>query len=143
MSKNLKSEQAYQSEMKKFREDPDNYTSPGARKHYRQVVGGYIVLAVAFTIGVWAMTSRQDTQIRKELNTYASVACKTTTRATIKLFNNFVQTNIEIQKDARENNLRLGEARRAALNTRAIRKFENSKLPVRTDEECDRPILRP
>lgn len=131
------------SEYEKFLKAPEHYITPGARSYFRRVWMGYIVLALAGIIGVWGVTERVDEKIRKDINSYSSLACKTTTRGTIILFNKFVDTNIAIQKDALENNLKRGDIERAAININAIKNFEDSKLPVRTDEDCDRPILKP
>ena len=131
------------SEYEKFQQAPEHYITPGARSYFRRVWMGYAVLALAGIIGVWGVTERLDEKIRKDINSYSSLACKTTTRGTIILFNKFVDTNIAIQKDALENNLKRGDTERAAININAIKNFEDSKLPVRTDEDCDRPILKP
>lgn len=133
----------YQIELEALQKDPGRYMTPATRRYFRKVWLGYAILTASFVIGIWGVTNRQDTQIRRDLNLYATTACKTTTRSTLQLFNRFVQTNIEIQEDALQNNLRLGEARRAEINRRAIKRFMNSKLPIRSDEECEQPILRP
>lgn len=131
------------SEYEKFQQAPEHYITPGARSYFRRVWMGYAVLAVAGIIGVWAITERLDSQIRTDINLFASQSCKTSTRGTVLLFNKFVDTNIEIQKDALKTNLARGDMERAAINRRAIKNFEESKLPVRTDADCDRPILEP
>lgn len=133
----------YQIELEALQKDPSHYMTPATRNYFRKVWAGYVVLAISFIVGIWGVTNRQDTEIRKEFNNYASATCKTTTRNALLSFNEFIQTNIEIQMDSYENNKRLGEATRAALNLRAIERFKKNKLPIKSDEECNQPILRP
>jgi hypothetical protein len=57
----------YETELDKLRDDPDHYVTPGARRYFRRVALGYIVLAAAFVAGVWAIDQEGNNRV-KEIN---------------------------------------------------------------------------
>lgn len=55
-------------EYEKFLNDPVHYITPGARTYFRRVTAGYIILAMAFVIGMWALQNESDNRV-KDINT--------------------------------------------------------------------------
>jgi hypothetical protein len=126
------SDERYQKEVEKFLSDPENYVTPGARRYYHRVVAGFVVLAVAFTAGVWAITNL----LRQDLNDFLILSCKASI-PTLTKFNQSLQADIDIQRDAQLINLAQKEYERAKLNQRAIEFKTNAMLDVPTEKECE------
>ena len=124
-----------------FKENPDLVT-PGARKYFHRVIAGYIVLAVAFAVGVWAMTARTDKHLRGDINTFASQSCVHGSIKTIQKFNDFVEGQIDTERNKKIVNLSMGNKAAAAVNQDAIDRYKKDKLHVPTIKECNRKILK-
>ena len=131
----LNETELYEQELKRFQTDPIHYTTPGARRYYRRVVGGFVVLAASFVVGVWAMTNVLTDKLRHDINTYLVVSC-TNSIPTLKKFNAKLDSDIEVQVSAKKLNLQQGDTARAAINDKAIKVAQESKLPVPTKKEC-------
>lgn len=133
--------QEYQNELERLRDDPAHYMTPGARKYFRRVAIGYIILAVATVFGIKAVSDRSDNQLRNDINAYAHQSCLGSI-PTLNKFNNLIELNIESNRGAREIALREGDDARVRLTTQNIIKLQESKLRVPNAKECSAPILK-
>lgn len=138
MSSNYNKEKKaeYSDELAKLQSDPEHYMTPGARRYFRRVTFGYLILAVATCIGIWGVGNRFDNQLRNQINTFIVANCKSSI-PTLTNFNAGLDADIEIQKDALALNLSRGDIQRAMINRKAIQAKKNSKLHVPTLEECN------
>lgn len=131
----------YVDELVRLQDHPDSYATPGARRYFRRVAIGYIVLAVAVVFGIKAVSDRADETLRSDINKIAEAQCKGSI-PTLNKFNAFVDLVIEANRDAREIALREGDTARVRLNTNNIIKLQESKLRVPSVRECEAPILK-
>ncbi len=117
-----------------------HYMTPGARLYFKRVVLGYVALALAMTVGVFATTKAIDQKLRNDLNKIAQKQCLASI-PTYKKLNEGLQAQIEIQKDAFHLNLSQGDVRRASLNRDAIKKLQDAKLNAPTKKTCKRKLV--
>jgi hypothetical protein len=136
----MSSKQHYTDELQKLQSDPEHYMTPGARKYFRRVALGYAVLAVAVCAGIFSLTTRVDHKLRHDLNQLGVKGCLASI-PTYKKFNSTIQVQINAQKDALQLNLGRGDVERAAINRKAIKDLQNSKLKVPTKESCSKKIV--
>jgi hypothetical protein len=120
--------------------NPDFVTS-GAKKYYKRVVVGYVILAIAAVIGIWAFTNRADRNLRSEINKLSVAGCIGSI-ATYNKFNDLVKTNIETQQESLIINLRSGDTKRAAINRRSIKRLKSDLIIPPTAVQCNKPILK-
>lgn len=132
---------AYERELAKLQEDPAHYMTPGARSYFRRVTIGYVVLAIATVFGIWAFTNRVDDKIREDLNKVAEAQCLGSI-PTLKKYNDFVDTQIEANREARKINAERGDTERVKLNTETIIRLQGNKLRVPSPRDCSAPLLK-
>lgn len=126
--------------------DPNDphYMTPGAREQFdryrTRTTLAFLVLAVAFIVGVWGMTERTDKNIRRDINRIAQQQCISSI-PTLKKFNTLVNNQIIISREAREIALDEKDIDRVRLNTRNIIRLQNSKLSIPTKDECMQRVL--
>lgn len=128
--------QIYEDELLRINSDPKLYMTPGARRYFHRVALGYIILACAVTISIWAVTNHVDKVLRQQINTFLVDSCKSSI-PTLKKFNASIQADIEQQADFRAINITRGDLASARVNTKIIAAKENAKLHVPTLEECE------
>lgn len=126
----------YENELEKLKTDPSHYMTPGARRYFYRVAGAYAILAVSFTIGIYAMTDLLTDKLRTDINKYLVISCKSSI-PTLTRFNAKLDADIRIQEDAQIINIEQGELERAKLNQEAIEAAERAKFPIPTAEECE------
>lgn len=125
----------YEQELERINKDPEAYMTPGARRYFKRVALGYVILAIAFSAGVWGITQRVDNQLRNQINDFLVVSCLNSI-TTIKKFNQGIEADIELQRDAMKINLSRGDRERVLLNQKTINAKLASKLHVPTKQEC-------
>lgn len=135
-NRNLTDQELYEEELRKLNTDPARYMTPGARKYFKRVWMGYLVLAIAMIVGIWGVSHQTDKILRSNINTFLIANCKSRI-PTIKKFNAALQADIDAQKDAKELNMLRGDTQRAALNDRIIKYKKGSMLHVPTIKECE------
>lgn len=131
----------FEHELDALRNDPSHYMTPGARRYFRRVALGYIILAIGMSFGIKALSDNVDNNIRRDINKVAEAQCLGSI-PTLNKFNAFVDLVIEANRDAREIALREGDTARVRLNTNNIIKLQESKLRVPSVRECEAPILK-
>lgn len=136
-----RSKAQFEHELEALREDPGHYMTPGARVYFRRVRNGYIVLALACIMGIWAVSNRADNRLREDINTVARAQCLGSI-PTLKRYNSLVDIMIESNRSAREIALAEGDVKRVKLNTQNIIKLQDAHLRVPNAKECDAPILK-
>jgi len=136
MTEEKNNQEIYSDELSKLRDDPAHYMTPGAKSYFRRVWLGYLILAAAMTFGIWGVTHRIDTQLRKQINIFLVASCKSSI-PTLTRFNDSLQADIEAQQDALFINEQRGDSQRAALNRRIITYKKNAMIHVPTIEECN------
>lgn len=107
----------------------------GARRAFRHMKIGYVVLAIGTIVGIWAATNHADTRLRHDINALGHNNCLNS-RATLRKYNDLVDSNIKAQQEAKILNLSQGDGARAALNIRNIQRLKKDKLHIPTDKEC-------
>lgn len=125
----------YEQELERINKDPSLYMTPGARRYFKRVAFGYAILAIACAFGIWGVTQRIDSQLRKQLNILLVQNCEASI-PTLKKFNQGVRSDIEQIKDNLFINTKRGDYQRIAANKRAIVAKKNQILHVPTVEEC-------
>jgi hypothetical protein len=128
-------------ELERLRNDPAHYMTPGARKYFRRVALGYIILALGMTIGIKALSDNVDDNIRNDINQVAEANCLGSI-PTFNKFNNLVENMIDSNRGARMIAQAEGDIARVKLTTANIIKLQESKLRVPNVKECSAPILK-
>jgi len=123
-----------------IKNDP-RFLSGGARRYFRRVWIGYAVLALAFTIGIWAFTNLSNNNIKNQINALAQASCLSSIK-TYGKFNDLVRTNIQVQQEALELNMQSGDKKRAAINKTAIHNLKQDFIIPPTPLICKKPILK-
>lgn len=136
MTEEKNNQELYSEELAKLNSDPAHYMTPGARRYFKRVWRGYLVLAAAMTIGIWGVSYHTNNQLRKQINLFIIASCKSSI-PTLKNFNQSVQADIDAQIDALYINQKRGDFQRVALNKRIISDKKKAKLHVPTIEECN------
>lgn len=131
----------YVDELARLQDDPAHYATPGARKYFRRVAIGYVVLAIATVFGISAMTDRADERLRDDINALAEKQCLGSI-PTLNKFNGLVDLQIDANRRAREIAEAENDEARVKLNTQNIIKLQESKLRVPNERECSAPILK-
>jgi hypothetical protein len=125
--------------------DPE-YMTPGARQAFRSYrktsIIAFLILAIGGAFGTWAVTQRIDDHLRHDLNALGVQSCLASIK-TVTRYNDFVETQIQANREARELNLTMGERRRADLNTRNIIRLQRDKLPLPTVDQCEHSVIIP
>lgn len=132
----LNSKDEYEQELEELKTNPSLYMTPGAKKYFRRVAVGYVVLACAAAIGIWGVSNHTNNELRENINTYLIESCKSGIPI-IKKFNQSLQADIDLQEDARVINIQRGDSQRASLNKKIIDDKKDSMIPVPSIEECE------
>lgn len=126
----------YDNEFEGVTRDAEVYMTPGARRYFKRVVVGYVVLAVATVLGIWGVTQKVDSDLREQINLFLVQTCKKNIPA-LEKFNEAVKLDIAIQQDAKLLNIEQGYTKRAALNDNAIAAKRASLLHIPSEKECE------
>jgi ferric-dicitrate binding protein FerR (iron transport regulator) len=135
------SQRQYENELEALRNDPEHYMTPGARKYFRRVSLGYIILAVGCVMGIWALTQRADEQIRHDINSVAKAQCLGSI-PTLTNYNAFVDIQIDSNRRSRTIAEKEHDAARVVLTTTNIIKLQKAHIRVPNAKECDAPLLK-
>lgn len=147
-SERLRVHEEYVNELEALRDDPEHYMTPGAKKAFarysRNVILGYIVLSFAMVAGMWAFSNNSKANLRDEINEVVKISCLANRQpdSSINKFNNLVELQIDVNRDARTLNLGRGDLARAKLNTDHIIKLQDSRIPIPSVKECNAPLFK-
>lgn len=117
-----------------------------------------IVIAVAFVVlvGLQWQLRQNENQTKDEINNLGKAGCLSG-RTSTKKYNDFVQSAIDVRVDllryalkadhnvSLERMLKLGKTSKnpaAKIQVRAIHRYQGDFLPVKSIEQCNRPILK-
>lgn len=137
----IRSREQFEHELQALRDDPEHYMTPGARRYFNRVRNGYIILAFACAIGIWALANRVDAQLRDDINSIAEQQCIGSI-PTLNKFNNLVDVQIESNRARRALAEQAGDEEIVAITTNTIIKLQKSKLRVPNAKECSAPLLK-
>lgn len=132
----------FDEEFNKLVSDPKHYVTPGAKKYFRRVTYGYLILAIAATIGIYAVSNRNDTNLRRDINALAARNCIAGI-PTLNKYNDLVNDQIQANIKSRALNIKHGRDQAAKINDDNIARLSQDLLTVPTKEQCQKPILRP
>ena len=123
-----------------IRNDP-RFLSGGARRYFRRVWLGYLILALGCIIGIWAFTSRADENLRKDINKLNVISCI----SSIKIFekyDDFVDSAIQTQRQNLVVAKQEHDAKRMKIAQSAIKRYASDKVIPPTPLQCRKPVLR-
>jgi len=137
-------QEQYSEELRKLNEDPAHYITPGAKKALRRMVFGYVILAIACIIGVWAISTSTNNRLKNDINRVARIQCLNNLKPNSPLnkYNDFVEANIQNIRETREINLSRGDKERVRANNKAIIRLQKDKITLPTKEACEAPIIK-
>lgn len=115
---------AYENELEKLQSDPAHYMTPGARKYFRRVTFGYIILSLAMVVGFWGIQNESNSRV-SDINK---------SRAQITYFTCLNQNERNLNTKAQLNNITL--ARKESLR-RAITETDNPAEQARYRAQID------
>lgn len=136
-----RSQKEFDAQIEALRDDPAHYMTPGARRYFRRVAIGYLILAIGTSFGIKALTERTDDAVRNDINEIAKAQCLGSI-PTLNKYNSLVQIQIEANRDSREIALKEGDIPRVRLTTKNIIKLQDAFLRVPSAKECEAPILK-
>lgn len=113
----------------------------GARRYFKRVWIGYAVLAIACVVGIWSFTNRADDNLRTEINKLSVASCLGGIK-TINKYNDFVNSQIETQRESLRLAIQQNDKKRAKINESAINRYTRDKLVPPTVPACSKPILK-
>jgi hypothetical protein len=131
----MQEQHEFDSQMEDFINRHPHYATPGARRYFKRVVLGYVVLAFACIMGIYAVSNRNDKNLRRDINSLGIASCISSIK-TYGKFNDQIETQIETQKESLLINNQRGDKRRAAVNKSAIRRLEKDKIVPPTPQIC-------
>ncbi len=138
----------YLNELKKLQDDPEHYITPGATSAFNRyrdkAIAGYIILAVATTIGIYAISNNAKEDLKSKINTFATVSCLASRQkdSPVNKFNDLIDLQIQSNRDARQLNLARGDIKRANINTKIIIRLQGNRIPVPSARECQAEIIK-
>lgn len=132
---------AFEEELKALRDDPDHYMTPGARRYFRRVAIGYIILAIGMSFGIKALSDNVDDNIRNDINEVAKQQCLGSIPA-LNSFNSLVDSQIETYRARRTLAEEQNDEALVQIMTTSIIELQESKIRVPVAKECDAPILK-
>lgn len=132
---------AFEEELKALRDDPDHYMTPGARRYFRRVAIGYIILAIGMSFGIKALSDNVDDNIRNDINEVAKQQCLGSI-PTLNSFNSLVDSQIETYRSRRTLAEEQNDEALVQIMTTSIIELQESKIRVPVAKECDAPILK-
>lgn len=118
------------------------WTEKEHQAFYKRAIMGYVVLAIAATVGIWGVSHRNDVNLRHEINSLSEKSCIGSI-STLNKYNDFVNTQIAANVKARALNVKHGRDEAARLNDINIARLKTDLLVPPTKEQCQKPILRP
>lgn len=124
-----------------FRKNP-HLLSRGARTEIRKIKAGFLVLAIATIVGIWAFTARADRNLRHEINSYAESSC-IASRATLGKYNDLVNSILQTREQSLALSVQQNNKQQEKINRDAIIRYSHDKLLVRSIADCKKPIIRP
>ena len=136
-----KAHSRFEDELARLQEDPAHYMTPGARAYFRRVMLGYIILAIAASMGIWAFSQKAADQVRTDINVVAKAQCLGSI-PTLKKYNSLVEIMIESNRGSRAIALKERDFARVTLTTSNIVKLQKAYLRVPSPKECDAPLLK-
>jgi len=131
----------FENELDKLREDPEHYMTPGARKYFRRVSLGYLILAIGCMLGIKFVADNAEQGVRNDINEAVVIQCKQSI-PTINKFNDLIDIQIESNRAARAIAMSEDDNKRVALATRNIIRLQENKLRIPSVRECEAPLLK-
>lgn len=109
----------------------------------KKAVAGYIVLALSCIVGIWGVSEHSDKQLREDINHVVKISCLESRKpnSTINKYNDFLDDQIQTNREALATNLSRGDEPRVAINRRAIARYTKDKIAIPTIRECEKPLL--
>lgn len=104
----------------------------------------YLFIAIGTTLGVWFVGHNSAQELKDSINDVVEQGClaSRSPNSTISKYNDFLDDQIQTNKDARVINLKQGATARAQINTDAINRYMKDKAHIPTVKECNVPALK-
>jgi hypothetical protein len=118
-----------------------HFMTPGAKRAFNQIRIGYIILAVAAAVGIWAVSNRTDNHIRRDINRVAQKQCLAGI-VTVNKYNDLVDSILKTRRDSLRLALKDHDAQQVLVNKRAIRRYAKDKIIPPTPAECKIHLLK-
>jgi hypothetical protein len=134
MDRTTKQEE-FDNQVQDFMERHPNYSTPGASSHWFKIKVGYVLLAIGSILGIWAVSNRNDVNLRRDINRLGVSSCLSSIK-TYGKFNDQIETQIETQREGLAINLERGDKQRAAINRSAIKRLTRDKIVPPTPKVC-------
>jgi hypothetical protein len=140
MSAETDRQENFDSQFMDFTERHPHYATAGCKRYYKRAVKGYVILAVACIVGIFAVSARSDKNLRHDINQLGVAGCLTSIK-TYHKFNDQIDTQIETQKEGLIINLQRHDKQRAAVNRNAIKRLNKDKIIPPTPKICNATVL--
>lgn len=116
----------------------------GKSSSTRERKAAYILVSLGAVLGVWFVGHNASENLKTQINEFGVQSClaqRSPTSPTNK-FNNFLDDQIQTQREALAINIKAKELARVAANKRAISRYQADKLHIPTVAECNNPLLK-
>ncbi len=113
-------------------------------KIQRPAIVGYLLLAIGVSLGVYFTGQRAADDLKDNINNVVKAGCLASRapNSTINKFNDFLDDQIQINKQAKIVNENQGAIARAKINKDAIDRYMKDKIHIPTVKECNIPALK-
>lgn len=115
----------------------------------KSIIGAFVLLAVGAVLGVYFNGVRETKHLKNEINHFAQIACKAqqAPNSTTRRYNDLVSSIIKSREDALALHRALpkstpGYQRAIDEDLKAIKRYKGDFIPIPTDKECAKPILK-
>jgi hypothetical protein len=139
-SANSRKEETEQILEEVFRNNP-HLLSQGARKEIRKIKAGFVVLAIATVVGIWAFTARADRNLRQDIRKQQVRSCLSSIQI-INKYNNLVQSIVETRQEALNAAIKENNKTQIKLNRQAVKRYKTDLISPPTTNQCKKAGIR-
>ncbi len=123
---------------------PGQQGRPGRSSSSVERKVAYILVSLGAVLGVWFVGHNASEDLKNQINDFGVKSClaQRLPNSSSNKFNNFLDDQIQTQREAYAINVQAKEFKRSAANKRAIARYEADKLHIPTVKECNSPLLK-
>jgi hypothetical protein len=137
--KNMQS--GFDEQFEDFMRRNPNYATPGAKRHWRKIKIGYLVLAIGCIIGIWAISNHDTNNLKTQINQSATANCISGIRIFTK-YNDLVSSIIQTRRQSIEKDKKIHDLRQLKIDKDAVARYKKDKIIPPTVLICKKSKLR-
>lgn len=103
--------------------------------------GAVISIVLGNAVGLWAISTNFGRDIADAINVAAARSCFNS-QVFLSNYNSGINGVIPVLVQARQEYRDVGQGAKAATYTEAISRLEQARIPVPSDEQCLKPIIK-